>query len=382
MRITTPAILSLAICVDHAQGNNGVFEGDNRKLSDDLPPGKYNTGRGKETDEQRSDRLAAVVPTADPFEAPEPNLGPFDQLNGPFRDPLVKAKCFNHAYAPVQPDATAAKALYDDYVKLFDWGFANTMGPPLQAHSLKGNRITSNRFPSMFLRMCFHDNSINASFPVFNQYVTDHINPKNGKWTGPYRFLETSGADASILICPEERYHPNQNFDLTASRILYALQTDDIGITDANGATSMVDKHGLSYSDLLQSGGVAAAIYLTEVTVNDWSKVFKHGRHDACHIPNGRVDFDNAQETYGIHAIHRLCGPTQQLPGVFDEAEELSNWFSARGMNECTWLALLWTHTVMVSSLVDPFFLLRQLNLSLLVTPFCIPRTIWRLLVL
>jgi hypothetical protein len=250
-------------------------------------------------------------------------------------------------------------------VKLFDWGFANTMGPPLQAHSIKGNRIASNRFPSMFLRMCFHDNSINASFPAFNQYVQERIKPSNGKWVGPYRFLDTSGADASVLICPEERYHPNQNYDLTASRILYALQTDDTGITDANGVkTSMVDKHSLSYSDQLHNGGVAAAIYLTKITVNDWSTVFKVGRKDACHLPNGRVDYDNAQASYGIHAIHRLCGPTHQLPGVFDEAEELNNWFSARGMNECTWLALMWTHTVMVSSLVDPFFLLRQLNLS------------------
>jgi hypothetical protein len=230
-------------------------------------------------------------------------------------------------------------------VKIFDWGFLNTMGSPLQSVSVLNNNVTNNRFPGMFLRMCFHDNSIHSEFPSFNEYVKDNLDV-NGKWAGPSTYLKTSGADASVLICPQERYHPNQNYDKTASRILYALQeTADIGIIDANGnPTSMIDKYGLSYSDLLQNGGVAATIWLTKLQITDYSTVFTYGRHDACHVPGG-----------GSNRI-KLCGPTQLLPGLLMEAEELNSWFWTRGMNECTWMALMWTHTTMVSSLFDPLF--------------------------
>jgi hypothetical protein len=305
--------------------------------------GELNTAHGEETPAQKNDRMAGFVPVVDPAEElEEPNLGPFNQPTGPFRDPILNAKCLDEAYTV--PSGIDPAELYADYRKIFDWGFSNTMGSPLQSVSVGNNGITNNRFPGMFLRMCFHDNSVDSGYPSFNQYVQENIDI-DGKWDGPYTYLDTSGADASVLICPEERYHPNQNYDKTASRILYALQeTADIGITDANGATSMVDKYyGLSYADLLHNGGIAAAIYLTETTVNDWSTVFKYGRHDACHAPE-------------VGHRYRLCGPTQYLPGVMMEAEELNDWFLTRGMNECTWMALMWTHTTMVSSLIDHSF--------------------------
>jgi hypothetical protein len=323
-------------------GTKCVVDGYPYYLDNDVDPGDLNTAHGDETAAQINDRMAQLVPEADPFEEPDPNLGPFNETDGAFRDPVLKAKCLDEAYTV--PYGIDPEELYADYVKIFDWGFNNTMGHPLQSQSLDNNRVTNNRFPSMMQRMCFHDNSVDPLYPSFNQYVKDNLS--NGKWNGPFTYLNTSGADASVLICPQERYHPNQNYDQTASRILYAMQTSEIGIKDQYGAnTSMIDKYGLSYSDLLQNGGVAATIYLTGVNIS-LSTVFRYGRHDACHVPE-------------VGHRYRLCGPTQKLPGVMLEAEELNDWFWTRGMNECTWLALMWTHTVMVSSLVDPLFLLR-----------------------
>jgi hypothetical protein len=332
-------------------GTKCVTDGDPVNLdTEDLEPGELNTGHGEETPAQKNDRMAGLLPELDPFEEPDPNLGPFNQSTGPFRDPILNAKCLDEPYNV--PSGINPAELYADYVKIFDWGRSNTMGPPLQSKSLDNNRITNNRFASMMLRMCFHDNSVDPGYPSYNQYVQSNLGI-DGKWNGPFTYLETSGADASVLICPEERYHPNQNYDLTASRVLYCFQeTADIGITDATGgATSMIDKYRLSYSDLLQNSGVAATIYLTGIEPTDWSTVFKYGRKDACHSPE-------------VGHRYRLCGPTQKLPGVLMEAEQLSSWFRDRGMNECTWLALMWTHTAMVSSLVDPLFLLWQVNLT------------------
>jgi len=333
-----------------------INEGDPAHLLNEVSPGKLNTGRGKEAALQKGERMSGKVPTADPEEA-DLNLGPFDQLNGPFRDPLLKAKCLNEPYT-VPPGRIDQKSLYDDYVKIFDWGFANKMGAPLQSKSLLNNHVTNNRFPGMFLRMCFHDNSVNPEHGSFNEYVKKNLNPQ-GKWIGPHHYMETSGADASVLLCPQEMYHPNQNYDQTASRVLYALQSSEVGITDdqSGAKTNMVDKYGLSYSDLLQNGGVAAAIYLNEQTSDMWftnGDRFTFGRHDACHVPPGLVNNGNANSGKRF----RLCGPTEFLPGVHLDSDELSSWFYSRGMNECTWLALMWTHTTMVSSLVDPFLLI------------------------
>ena len=183
-----------------------INEGDPAHLLNEVSPGKLNTGRGKEAALQKGERMSGKVPTADPEEA-DLNLGPFDQLNGPFRDPLLKAKCLNEPYT-VPPGRIDQKSLYDDYVKIFDWGFANKMGAPLQSKSLLNNHVTNNRFPGMFLRMCFHDNSVNPEHGSFNEYVKKNLNPQ-GKWIGPHHYMETSGADASVLLCPQEMYHPN-----------------------------------------------------------------------------------------------------------------------------------------------------------------------------
>jgi hypothetical protein len=388
MKIPLPStvpLLAIYVVIARAQNAN---EGNPAKLQNNIPPGQLNTGRGTETDQQKADRMGKRVPAIDPFEDPDPNIGPFDQAGGPLGDPLHKAKCLNEAYTIATINTTD---LYYDYVKIFEWGFSNNMGAPLQSRSIDNNHVTNNRFPSMFLRMCFHDNSIDSAFPSFNDYIKANMGDK-GKWNGKHRYLDTSGADASVLLCSEERYHPNQNYDQTASRILYALQSNATGITTGTGAISMVDKYGLSYSDLLQNGGVAAAIYLTKAE-EILSTVFtpKFGRKDACHLPPGlapvgnekpknlfqkRVNLENKKAIFGQSNRFSLCGPTENLPGILMEADEIRNWFYDRGMNECTWLALMWTHTVMVrslSSILGAFALmlaksLTDLSFSMLLT--------------
>lgn len=160
-------------------------------------------------------------------------------------------------------------------------------------------------------------------------------NPKKLRWKGPSRFLETSGADASNLICRQERFHPNQNYDQTASRVLYSLQTVEAGIAAQNGAIiSMVDKYGLSYADLLHNGCIAALIWLSpeksaspEVALQ--SNPFKFGRKDACRY----------RWKYGDRKA--LCGPTEKLPGVTLNAMQVNDWFVSRGMTPCQWLSLM-----------------------------------------
>jgi hypothetical protein len=178
------------------------------------------------------------------------------------------------------------------------------------------------------LRMCFHDNAIVASQPPFPQYVRQNLVTEGGnlRWKGPSRYLETSGSDASNLICPEERYHPNQNYDQTASRVLKTFQdTKYLG-----QGVSLKNKYKLSYADLLHNGCIAATIYTTDassVTVlKDNYNPFVFGRRDACHT--------EYSTTTGIGSRVPLCGPTEVLPGVLDSIQELNNYFLSRNMNE------------------------------------------------
>jgi Peroxidase len=290
---------------------------------------QYNTAF-RETSEQREQRLNGDVPD--------------DNIEQEF-DPLEKhAVCFNEPY---KTDFSAINQwkLYEDYVRMFDWGFANNMGSPLQALS---SNVTNNRFPGMMLRMCFHDNAIHPDLPDFQDYIDGFIEEdKMGwtRWTGPPTNLATSGGDASVLVCSKERFHPNQNYDQTASRVLYALQTKSIpGIVDYEGkATNMVDKYKLSYADLLHNGCVAAAIHLRpKMNRNlrgDDAKTalaqtpMHFGRKDAC-----RYKWADTTRV-------ALCGPTELLPGLAMNTKQLNDWFVNRGMTPCQFMALMWTHT-------------------------------------
>lgn len=190
--------------------------------------------------------------------------------------------------------------------------------------------MTNDRFAGMMMRMCFHDNAIVDSQPPFPQYVTENLKAEGGnlKWNGPSRYLETSGADASVLVCPEERYHPNQNYDQTASRVLKTFQdTKYLG-----EGVSLKDKYQLSYADLLHNGCIAATIYTTEASSDDvlLYNPFVFGRRDACHTKSS-----SSTDTKGSASTRvPLCGPTEVLPGVTDSIQALNNWFLNRNMNE------------------------------------------------
>jgi hypothetical protein len=286
-----------------------------------------NTAEATETEAQKMQRLADMVPD--------------DNIEQEY-EPTDKAKCFNEAYTTDFTKIDQAQ-LYEDYEKIFEWGFRNEMGPPLQSVSEENNDVTNNRFPGMFLRMCFHDNSINPTMTKYQEYIDGYVDktyPKKMRWNGPISYLETSGADASLLICRKERFHPNQNYDQTASRVLYSLQSDKVGIVKSGSPMSMVDKYNLSYADMLHNGCIAATIWLSPAKnpgVQDslTKNPMKFGRKDACRYRWNHCD------------RKALCGPTELLPGVTFNAKQLNDWFVNRGMTECQWMSLMWTHTTL-----------------------------------
>jgi len=189
-------------------------------------------------------------------------------------------------------------------------------------------------------------------------------------WIGPKRYLETSGGDASVLTCPEERFHPNNNYDNTASRVLNALLRKDIPKFQGR---SMIEKYGMSYADLLYNGCQAATVYTTtfarpDINNSEWVQpqpghleegqnklypgIFRFGRRDACYkdplAPEGKGKSKGGTDYFtGSHMKFALCGPTELLPGLGLGAQEYDEWFLSRGMSSCNWMALMWTHTTM-----------------------------------
>jgi hypothetical protein len=91
----------------------------------------------------------------------------------------------------------------------------------------------------------------------------------------------------------------------------------------------------MSYADLLHNGCNAATIYMTGTnpTTALTSNPFTFGRKDACH-----VDVKCGKK-------YALCGPSELLPGVELDVNQVSDWFTLRGMGVCSMMALMWTHT-------------------------------------
>jgi hypothetical protein len=92
----------------HAQGNNGFghAQGNNGFLRNEGSNGSLNTRRNDETITRKDMRLKGEVP---------------EGLMTPMYDPVLDAVCFTDpAYSPV---VSNSKALYDDFVKIFDFGF-------------------------------------------------------------------------------------------------------------------------------------------------------------------------------------------------------------------------------------------------------------------
>jgi Peroxidase len=276
---------------------------------DNKPTDGLNTGTDPETPAMISTRLAGHMPTQDP-----------ENIKAKY-NPVFDAYCFNEDYPVPSLSSTQQYNLYIDYKTAFDQINAFTSDV-----SEENNGVTNNRIPGMFLRMCFHDNAIDATQPDFQDYVASSIDPHTKKWTAEARYLKTSGADASNLICPEERYHPNNNYDQTASRVLNSIQN------------SLKSKHKqMSYADLLYNGCNAATIYLTgqNPSTSLAKNPFTFGRKDACHADK------KCTKKYP------LCGPTELLPSVTLTARQTNQWFTSRGMSECLCMGLMWTHTTM-----------------------------------
>lgn len=119
----------------------------------------------------------------------------------PKYDPLQDSYCFNEEYPrPYYDDLD----MYHAYVQAFDEGLSD-----FSDASYENNYVSKNRIPSMMLRMCFHDETIETQMPKYQDYIHGHIDPITSRWIGPFKWLATSGGDASNLICPAERDHPN-----------------------------------------------------------------------------------------------------------------------------------------------------------------------------
>ena len=268
-----------------------------------------NTAVDNETPTMIATRLEGDVPMEDP------------ENMKPLYNPVYDAFCFNEDYPVPSLNSHQQISMYYDYKVEFDRVLAFTTDV-----SEENNRVTNNRIPGMFLRMCFHDNAVDLSQPDFQDYIARSFDPRTRKWNGEAKFLNTSGADASHLICPQERYHPNNNYDQTATRVLNSIQRTLKGKY----------KH-MSYADLLHNGCNAATIYLTggDIASSLTKNPFTFGRKDACRADN------KCKKRYP------LCGPTELLPGLALSVTGVNDWFRLRGMSECLFMALMWTHTTM-----------------------------------
>jgi hypothetical protein len=90
------------------QGNSAVGQtkGDDSFLKNEGANGSLNTRRNAETIKRKNKRLIGAVP---------------DGLIAPIYDPVLDAVCLTD---PVySPTVKNSKALYDDYVKIFEYGF-------------------------------------------------------------------------------------------------------------------------------------------------------------------------------------------------------------------------------------------------------------------
>jgi Peroxidase len=285
---------SIEICDTYPNtGDKSKLKNDKVKTKSDV----LNTGFPFETPTTIAERMAGLMPNQDSNNIPA-NY-----------EPVLDAFCFNEDYPVPSLTSVEQTALYFDYKRLFD--------KVLLPSTDLSQGITNDRFPGMYLRMCFHDNAINPDAPAFQDYVTQSIDPVTKKWIGEARYMDTSGADASHLMCPEERYHPNQNYDQTATRVLNSIQSN------------LKSKYKyMSYADLLHNGCNAATIYLTRQNPSTSlsRNPFTFGRKDACH------------KDAKCSKKYPLCGPTELLPGVGMSVKEVNNWFLARGMTSCNFM--------------------------------------------
>jgi hypothetical protein len=110
--LASPVVSQGISAIDQGKGNGngnsafGQAQGNNFFLRNDGANGSLNTRRDEETITRKDTRLTGEVP---------------EGLMTPMYDPVLDAVCFTDpAYSPV---VSNSKALYDDFVKIFDFGF-------------------------------------------------------------------------------------------------------------------------------------------------------------------------------------------------------------------------------------------------------------------
>ena len=113
------------------------------------PTDQMNTEEDDETSTQIRTRLRGMIPS-DP-----------DNIRARY-NPVFDAFCFNEDYPVPSLSPSQQNTLYLDYKISFD-----RINRETDDVSDENNDVTNNRIPGMFLRMCFHDNSIDPAQPDF-----------------------------------------------------------------------------------------------------------------------------------------------------------------------------------------------------------------------
>jgi hypothetical protein len=106
---------------------------------DNKPTDNLNTAVDDETSAETFSRLNGLMPPQDPT-----------NIKADY-NPVFDAYCFNEDYPVPVLTSTQQSSLYNDYKRAFD-----KINEFTTDVSVENNRVTNNRIPGMFLRMCFH----------------------------------------------------------------------------------------------------------------------------------------------------------------------------------------------------------------------------------
>ncbi|CAM9343340.1 unnamed protein product, partial [Chrysoparadoxa australica] len=271
----------------------------------------------------------------EPLEEPASDEG--TPLNEALANPNKAKYCFttdarHYPYSAENAPVVDLESLYNDWVTIFDWGFENEMGPPMQGFSGTNPLIPRNRIPGFCIRGVFHDS---GTMPATSQPFPDIISEfvQGSHWNGPEKWLKASSADGSVAICRDERLHPNNNYDQFSSRMLRSWQENLL--TDNDGhKVSMMKKWGMSHTDTLHNCAMAALQYLSKGEFFTAQGDFMNfGRLDACYIKHKKV--------------FPLCGNSDILPAPTLDAVGFYEWWDERGFEPPLQIGALSSHTIM-----------------------------------
>jgi hypothetical protein len=332
----------------------------------------------------------------------EPADAPEEQMELPEEYAPKGKYCFNARHYPLSemdPKAFDYEGLYKDYERIFDWGWANQMGYPMQAYS-SSSGMTQNRIANFCIRQAFHDaasvedpntyalGSVERQFYFKNfghqvdeclEWKEDGYHVWNGQQPSAFRppcskvlseygnheFLISSSQDGSTLLHPWERVHENQDYDNHATRLVRAFNSKilqpfssescswDTNIAPPSPAVedsanvSLMEKYDMSYADALHNCAAAAQRWLSNGRFDTATEEYMHfGRRDACYYKNDVADKSGCGEL-GCGEPKLLAGMTWKLPSTLFHGTEFNSWFARRGCGPHCAMGLMASHSLL-----------------------------------